>query len=118
MINTDTIRFMKTLDDLAQKTIVGIEQFDPGMTPSLFDKLLTYDDESYDRMTGGYKLVKSAIVQDSHSDAQHLEITQHYEDTDDYSIRVRFDDDEPYVSVTLKDGGIITIENGEWYFAN
>lgn len=112
MINIETIKFVKMLDDLAEKSNVGIEPFST-ISSQLFDKVVCYDDRKQDE-DGNYRIVLQACIDENHHD-----VVACYEDTSEYAIHVvcsRKDGD--YVEVYMHDSKTyIVVENGRWYIA-
>lgn len=113
MINVETVRFVKLLNDLAEKSKIGILPFST-LPPALFESVLCYNDRSPDAQ-GHYKLIRQAVFDDE--EETRLSVSSYYEDTDGYVIRAHPDTkDGTYVTVRMKDGSLIMIENGMWYF--
>ena len=110
MLNVETIKFMKMLDDLAQCSSVGIEGFSTA-TPERYGQIVYFDDEHHD--ANRYR----RVVLDAVLDEYHHDIVSYIEDTEDYSVRV-VEDDGVFIVVDFpKTGDQIVIEHGKWYFA-
>ena len=111
MINIETIKFVRMLDELASKSKYGIEEF-CNATEKNFSQKVFYA-ECFD-----YKVVLDARLVDE-KECYHLDIVSFCEDAE-YVVNVRFDesDSAPYLIVTLfgSDEQIV-VENGKWYFA-
>lgn len=110
MLNVETIKFMKMLDDLAKMSNVGIEGFSTA-TAELYQTVVYYDDLHDDDR-------KNRIVLDAVIDECHHDIVCYYEDTEDYTIRAVEDDGVFIVVDFLKTDDQIVIEHGRWYFAS
>ena len=113
MINIETIKFMRMLDELAELSLEGIEPFD-NATPSTWGSKIFYD-TSAEFDGGGYKMVLEAWVSKDHHD-----IISYYDDNGsfEYTIKVIVDEEGiPYVDIKLliSDSEIV-IERGRWYF--
>ena len=124
MINLETMKFMKMLDELAQFTKKGIAPFREA-TEETYHTQIFYDER---RLEGerGYRVVADACIFDD-PDCYHHDIISYYDsDSLEYRIRVKFDedidddDDDQFVYVEVElaiSEDIIVIENGRWYFA-
>ena len=117
MINVETIKFRKMLDELAERSANGIEPFE-NATYESFDSKIFYDSKKLDEE--GYKVVAGACLTFDHHDI----IGYYGTDSFEYKVRVKIDEESfpdesiPYVEVKLLiSEDIIIIENGEWYFA-
>ena len=109
MINIETLKFSKMLDELAEKSKNGIEKFENATSETFYEKI--FYDEEFD-----CKVVQEACIIDD-EDCIHHDIIAFYEGNE-YSIHVELvDDEEPFVLVKmLESNEEIVIENGEWYF--
>ena len=116
MINIETIKFIKTLDELAKLSSKGILPFDNATQYNKND-FLFFNDKAGDN-DEGYKVVLDSCVIDI-EDIYHHDIISYYDsDSLEYKIRVFFDDENsPYISVVLLiSEEEIIIQNGSWYF--
>jgi len=105
MINIETIRFQKMLDDLAERSENGIEPF-CNATEANRDEKIFYEESS------GMIVLDACLIGDHH------DICSRYEDGE-YIMRVVFCDEEPYVSIKMVESDVeIVIEHGNWYFSN
>ena len=109
MINTETLKFSKMLDELAEKSKNGIEKFENATSETFHEKIFYAEDLNC-------KVVQEACIIDD-EDCIHHDIIGFYEGNE-YSMHVELvDDDEPFVLVQMLDSNEeIVIENGEWYF--
>ena len=116
MINVETIKFINLLNDLATLGAEGIKSFSDATRETIYD-LLYYYNESPDE-DGHFPIVRDSCVVDD-PDYYHHDIISYYDsDSEEYTIRVVFDDDGiPFIQVKLilSDEEII-IEHGRWYF--
>lgn len=122
MINTETIKFMKTLDTLASLLKNGIEPFQ-NATEDSFDTKIFYDQRtqlgfSDDEDTNAenlYKVVWDAFIDDA---SGHHDIICYCDDEDlDYEVRAFVSSDRSYIIVKLlRSDEYIEISNGEWNF--
>ena len=110
MINIETIKFVKMLDELAERSKNGIEPFENATRDNLWEKVF-YDPTAKDEE--GYKVVFDALISDYESD-----LRAYYEDSE-YAVRVKIDEVSNIslnVHLLLSEDTII-IENGVWWFA-
>lgn len=116
MINLETIKFVKMLDELATLSQNGIEPFE-NATEESFRQKVFYDVGELEEK-GGYKIVLDACIVDD-PQCYHHDIISYYDDHNlEYKIRVIIDEDSAYIEVRLLvSEEIIVIENGKWYFA-
>ena len=114
MINLETIKFVKMLDELAELAENGIEPFENATHDSFRSKI--YYDPCEINGEDGFPIVLDACIDDH----IHHDIVSYYGGRSrEYAIRVRSDvEGSLYIQVTLlMSEEIIIIENGEWYFA-
>ena len=114
MINLETIKFVKMLDELAELAKNGIEPFENATHESFRSKI--YYDPCEINEIEGFPIVLDACI----DDRIHHDIVSYYGGRSrEYAVRVRTDaDGSLYIQVTLLvSEEIIIIENGEWYFA-
>ena len=117
MINVETIKFIKMLDELAQLSLKGVVPFEKATKETCGEKIF-YDTKTVDG-EAGYRIVLDACVIDD-PQCYHRDIISYYDsDSMEYTARVMIDEESnPYVSVELLiSGDTIVIENGSWYFA-
>ena len=116
MINVETIKFIRMLEELAELTLNGIAPFEEATKETHGEKVF-YDTKNVDEK-GGYRIVLDAcIIEDP--ECHHHDIISYYDsDNLEYTARVMFDEEEkPYIAVELLIGeDTIVIENGMWYF--
>lgn len=113
MINVETIKFIKILDELAEHSKNGIESFEFANECTYRTKVF-YDESTLGE--DGYKVVYGAVVIDNEDNYHHDIIGYYDSDNFEYTIRVKIDE-APYIEVKfmMNDDQII-IENGMWYF--
>ena len=117
MINVETIKFIKMLDEFAACSANGIEPFSKA-TEESYGLKIHYDERAIEGEEG-FKVVADACILDDPKCYHHDIIS--YWDTDslEYKIRVIIDEEGvPYLDVKLilSDEEIV-IEDGRWYFA-
>lgn len=117
MINIETIKFVKMLDELAVCTANGIEPFAEA-NEETYGLRIHYDERDAGGEEG-YRVVADACIIDDPNCYHHDIIS--YWDTEslEYQIRVIIDEEgSPYINVKLLlSEDIVVIENGKWYFA-
>lgn len=117
MINIETIKFTKMLDELAELSKNGIDEFKNATEENQRSKIF-YDKHSEDE-NGNYRVVLDACILDDTNCYHHDVISYYDSEAREYEIRVVFDEYKtPFVEVKmfLRDDSIV-IENGRWYFA-
>ena len=117
MINVETIKFVRMLNELAELTKKGIVPFEEANQENRNDKVF-YDSKAIDGEEG-YKVVLDACIVDDPQWYHHDIISYYDSHSLEYQVRVIIDEESmPYISVKLIiSGDIIVIENGSWYFA-
>ena len=117
MINVETIKFVRMLNELAELTKKGIVPFEEANQENRNDKVF-YDSNAIDGEEG-YKVVLDACIVDDPQWYHHDIISYYDSHSLEYQVRVIIDEESmPYISVKLIiSGDIIVIENGSWYFA-
>lgn len=112
MINVETIKFYKMLDELAKLTNSGFDDFANADQDTKHSKVF-YDKENPND-EGFYPIVLDSCVDDYHHDA----ISYYDSSSEEYNIHVVLEEDEdPYILVTLLlSQEQIVIEDGKWYF--
>ncbi len=117
MINVETIKFLKMLDELVELVENGIEEFGKA-NEATFGTKIFYDKRTKDS-NGNYSIVRDADVLDD-EDYYHHDVVSYFGcDTNEYKVQVAFDEDfnTPYVLVTLIESGEqIVVEDQHWYF--
>ena len=114
-----TIKFFKMLDTLSKMSEGKFIPFG-SLTPENIresDRNVFYDEKSSaDKYEVGYKIPLDFLVDDNHHDI--ISYFEGYARTDfEYTVRVKFDEDEnPYIEVAAQ-GEYIIIEDGDWDFA-
>lgn len=117
MINVETIKFLKMLDELVELVENGIEEFGKA-NEATFGTKIFYDKRTKDS-NGNYSIVRDADALDD-EDYYHHDVVSYFGcDTNEYKVQVAFDEDfnTPYVLVTLIESGEqIVVEDQHWYF--
>lgn len=116
MINLETIKLIRMLEDLAVQTANGIRPF-AEMNEANRNDFVFYQEVEDEE--GNYPVVLDAMIIDD-PDCYHHDIVSLYDsDTDEYTIRVIKDDVEgTYVRVRLAlSFEEIIVEDGRWYIA-
>lgn len=112
MINVETIKFVKMLDDLAQKLKSGVIPFGEVTEESSSDALY-YDETSPDN-NGYYRVALDVMTIGGHHDI----ISFYDSDTYDYTVRLDLEYEDPCVVVRLVGSNeLIVVDAGEWHFA-
>lgn len=114
MINVETIKFLNMLNELAEMSANGIEEFS-NATSETFREKVFYNEKKEDE-NGQYKIVLDACLSPEHHDA----VSYYGEYATEYTVRIVIDEnDKPYIEVRLiYSGEEIIIENGHWYFVD
>ena len=114
MINVETIKFMKMLDELAMHSLGGVESFEKA-TRDNFETKVFYDQTALD--DEGYRVVLDArLIEDPY----HYDIFSYYDSgTNEYKIRAVADENgEMFINIIfLLSEECIVVENGTWYFS-
>ena len=114
MINVETIKFMKMLDELAMHSLGGVESFEKA-TRDNFETKVFYDQTALD--DEGYRVVLDArLIEDPY----HHDIFSYYDSgTNEYKIRAVADENgEMFINIIfLLSEECIVVENGTWYFS-
>ena len=116
MINIETIKFVRLLNELAEMSSNGIETFEKANQDNYREKIF-YDEKSNDGRNG-YRVVADACLIDDPK-CYHHDIISYFDDmSNEYDIKVIIDEDGiPYVNIAfIKSEEEIVIENGVWYF--
>ena len=117
MINVETMKLMKDLDNLAELCTSGISDFSEATEENAYSKVF-YDGNCPDE-NGEYPVVLQSCIIDNPECIHHDIVCYYDSDTSEYTIRAATDDDgQMYIVVkfTLSDR-MIVVENGHWYFA-
>lgn len=115
MINIETIRFVRMLDELSELTKNGILPFEEANENNYIDRLF-YDTNAIEG--DGYRIVLDARVIDDTQNYHHDVISYYDSDSFEYKIRAIVSEEDIYIKVTLLvSEDFIIIENGHWYFA-
>jgi len=117
MINVETIKFLRMLDELVELVVNGIEEFSE-TTESTYRTKIHYDKKTEDEK-GYCNIVLDACIVDD-ADCYHHDVISYYGyDSDEYKVQVAFDDYDgtPYVLVSLLESGEqIVVDDEHWYF--
>ena len=116
MINVETIKFVRMLDDLAELGLNGFAPFEEATQENRCEKIF-YDTQTTDGQEG-YRIVLDACIIDDPECYHHDVISYYDSDSLEYTVRVMFDEESvPYISVELLiSEDSVVIENGSWYF--
>ena len=115
MINIETIRFMKMLDELAELSENGISPFEEA-TQATYQNQVFYDARQIDG-DEGYRVVQEAYILDDPKCFHHDIISYYDQGSLEYKIRVIIDEEGAYIEVKLLySDSIIVIDKGSWYF--
>ena len=116
MINVETIKFVRMLDELAELGLNGFAPFEEATQENRCEKIF-YDAKTMDGQEG-YRIVLDACIMED-PECYHHDIISYYDsDSPECTVRVMFDEENaPYISVDLLvSGDTIVIENGSWCF--
>jgi len=114
MINVETIKFMKMLDELAKHSLGGFESFEKA-TRDNFETKVFYDQTTLDEE--GYRVVLDACLIE---DPYHHDIISYYDSgSNEYKIRAVADENgEMFINIIfLLSEESISLEDGTWYFS-
>ena len=118
MINVETIKFLKMLDELVELVENGIEEFGKA-TEKTYRTKIFYDKKTADD-NGNCNIVLDACIIDD-IDYYHHDVIGYYgDDSNEYKVQVAFDEDygTPYVLVNLLESDEqIVVDDEHWYFA-
>ena len=117
MINIETVKFIKVIEELAKLSKNGIKPFSEA-TEINKDCFIFYD-ENKTNIDGSYKICLDMMICEGHHD-----VISYYENykgdnnpVDEFMYGVVIDEDgDTYVNIKLSDDEDIIIENGEWKF--
>lgn len=117
-LNVKTVKFIAMLNELAEKSKNGIEDF-AAATQDTFEDKVYYNKKKADEQ-GKYPVVLDACIVDDADCYHHDAISYYgYDAAGSYAVRVVLDDnDKAFVEITFPhEEQDIVIENGRWYFA-
>lgn len=111
MINVETIKFVRMLDELAALSENGIEPFANATDSNCGDKI--FYDESKPDENSCFPVVLDMCLTDHH-DA----ISYYDSDSNEFTVRVHLEEgQDPAIDVTLLTSvEAISIHDGRWYF--
>ena len=115
MINLETLKFLKILEDLSERTENGIEDFYKTAQTHTEDKI--YYDSMNETCEKGRRIFPA--VNDFIESNEDCDIISRYGDEEtDYIINVVFEENTtPSIEVKLLGyDDVIVVENGRWYF--
>lgn len=110
-INTETVKFIGILTNLASRTAVGFRDFHSLNAPNFS----SYEGITYDSKN---KKVIKILSEVSNEEEAIYKIDSFFDDDKPYTIEVCQSDDEEsnyYILVTLENNQKFIIENGYWY---
>ena len=108
-INMETIKTLEMINMLVQKAKNGVKPFLENM-----DNYIFYDEKA--ETENGFPIVHGMMVDEDHHDVLST-LDQYINSEDEYTVRVRFDEDDyMYIEFQLDDG-IIEIDENGWYVA-
>lgn len=121
MINIETIKFLKILDNLADRTKIGIYSFAEATQNNRDDRVF-YDPQNKFE-DGSFGVVLESCVIDDQECYHHDVISYYDSESNEYTIHAAFSEDDEsgeqsiFLLVELETSGEqIVIENGQWYF--
>ena len=116
MINIETMKFMKMLDELAIQSAVGIKDFSEA-TEATAHEMVFYDKSSPDP-DGHYPVVLESCVIDNPKCIHHDIIKYYDSDTSEYVVQVELGENgQPFIHVAfVASNEDIVVEEGKWYF--
>ena len=112
-INMETIKTLEMINMLVQKAKNGVKPFSEATLENM-DNYIFYDEKA--ETENGFPIVHGMMVDEDHHDVLST-LDQYINSEDEYTVRVRFDEDDyMYIEFQLDDG-IIEIDENGWYFA-
>lgn len=116
MINVESIKFVKMLDELATLSAGGIDSFANANEGNLNSKVF-YDVSKLDEQ-GYYPIVQDACIADDPQCFHHDVVSYYTSKTGEYVVYAVVEEDEdPSIQVDLLiSGEQIVIHDGKWYF--
>lgn len=116
MINLETIKFVKMLDELAELTKGGIFEFKKATQNDINSRKLFYDQEAQDS-NGNYKVVLDMCIVDNRECIHHDAVSYYDSYTNEFTVRAVIREDDTYITVKfLNSKDEIVIGDGRWYF--
>ena len=114
MINIETLEFLKTVENIAEKTKAGIEPFANATEDSFAQKVFFDDNTETDE--GEYGVVCDACITDD-PERYHHDIVS-YHGNHEYRVCAKKDEDEKWFVLIrfFNDDAQIVVEDGKWYF--
>ena len=108
-INMETIKTLEMINMLVQKAKNGVKPFSEATLENM-DNYIFYDEKA--ETENGFPIVHGMIVDEDHHDVLST-LDQYINSEDEYTVRVRFDEDDyMYIEFQLDDGIIEIDENG------
>ena len=120
MINVETVKFVKMLEELAELMEGGIAEFAEATETNRHEKLF-YDASTRDEKGRCRIVLDSCVVDDP--ECRHHDVVSYYEDyiNGKYTVRAVLegeDADAPYLEVRVdQNEELIIVEPGHWYFS-
>ena len=112
-INMETIKTLEMINMLVQKAKNGVKPFSEATLANM-DNYIFYDEKA--ETENGFPIVHGMMVDEDHHDVLST-LDQYINSEDEYTVRVRFDEDDyMYIEFQLDDG-IIEIDENGWYVA-
>lgn len=112
-INMETIKTLEMINMLVQKAKNGVKPFSEATSENM-DNYIFYDEKA--ETENGFPIVHGMMVDEDHHDVLST-LDQYINSEDEYTVRVRFDEDDyMYIEFQLDDG-IIEIDENGWYVA-
>lgn len=112
-INMETIKTLEMINMLVQKAKNGVKPFSEATLGNM-DNYIFYDEKA--ETENGFPIVHGMMVDEDHHDVLST-LDQYINSDDEYTVRVRFDEDDyMYIEFQLDDG-IIEIDENGWYVA-
>lgn len=117
MINIETIKFVKMLDELAALSANGIEPFSRADEQSFGTKVF-YNETRPDE-DGFFPVVLDACIIDNPECLHHDAVSYYDTETSEYTVRVQTEEDEdPFIIVKMLNSDTqIAVYDGKWHFA-
>ena len=112
-INMETIKTLEMINMLVQKAKNRVKPFSEATLENM-DNYIFYDEKA--ETENGFPIVHGMMVDEDHHDVLST-LDQYINSEDEYTVRVRFDEDDyMYIEFQLDDG-IIEIDENGWYVA-
>lgn len=118
MVNIETVKFIKAVEELAQLSNNGIKPFTEATLENRND--FVFYDKNKKNINGSYKICLDMCLAENHHD-----VISYYEDykgisnsINEFIYGVIIDDDgNKYIEIKLNDDEYIIVEDGKWYLA-